>query len=279
MPELPEVETIRIGLHNYIKGLVIKNIDIKASKQFSGDPNLVIDSKIVGVRRFGKALVIDFSNGISLVIHVKMTGQMIYVNEDQLQGNNFSNLGQLPNKYTRVIIYLNNGAKLFYNDIRRFGWLKVVPSDKIFNLPYFNNLGFDAMTGMALEKFINILKKSERPIKVILMDQKLISGIGNIYANEALHSAKIDPNRRGLSLSFKEQNDLLDALKAVLSLGLEKGGASVSQYVNVLGKKGSYQDYLQVYKREGKACFRCGNTIKRTVLAGRGTFFCEGCQK
>jgi formamidopyrimidine-DNA glycosylase len=298
MPELPEVETIRLGLQKYLVGREIEEIDIRLVKMFYGKPESVIGARIIGVRRFGKGLVVDFGNGYSLGVHVKMTGQLVYrssfakaragkrvsgvsrVSASSAAGARASkvDINNLPDGYTHVIFCLDNRGVLFYRDVRQFGWMRVVKTDEIANLPFFRDLGPEPFRDLTLEKFSGILKKTRMPIKSVLMDQRRIAGIGNIYANDALYLAGIDPRRVSLSLIDEEARRLFDAVESVLKKGLEVGGASEWNYVNVLGEKGEYQRFFQVYRREGEDCGRCGGVIRRMKLGGRGTFYCPGCQ-
>lgn len=292
MPELPEVETIRLGLQQYLVGHTIEDIEIRLPKMVTGEASLIKSAAIIGVRRFGKGLVIDFDNDYSLAIHIKMTGQLIYTGAKVPQGTKISEKvgSELPNAHTHVIFRLRAESKgrreeavLYYNDIRQFGWLKIVKTDEVFALPFFKELGPElfpssGQPALTLEQFKAILRKTKGPVKPLLMDQKKIGGVGNIYANDALYVAKIDPKRKANSLSEKEAEALFDALKQVLSKGLEVGGASEWQYVNALGQVGGYQNFFQVYGKQGTKCKRCGEIIQKSVMGGRGTFFCPVCQ-
>ncbi len=286
MPELPEVETIRRGLQKYIVGRTIDAIIIHLPKLFSGDPQLLLGAKVVEVRRFGKGLIIDFANNYSLAIHIKMTGQLIFRGEETDEKYDSLKVGKLPGRFTHIIIKFRDSSTLYYNDIRQFGWMRVIPTKEVVNLQFFRNLGLeppviesDQQAHLTLNKFCEILNDTKKPIKILLMDQKKIAGIGNIYANDALFLAKIDPRRSSCSLSDEEKNRLFEAIKNVLSEGLEAGGASDRQYVNILGQTGHYQHLFKVYGKEGKSCSRCGNPIKRIKQGGRSTFFCSFCQQ
>ncbi len=286
MPELPEVETIRLGLQKYLIGHTIEKIEVRLPKMVSGEIALVHAAKMKGVRRFGKGLVIDLENSYSIAIHIKMTGQLIYKGSNAPKGTKISEKvgGKLPNSGTHVIFHLDKGALLYYNDIRQFGWIKIVKTNEVFDLPFFKELGSEifpssGQPALTLDQFKTILQKAKGPIKPLLMDQKKIGGIGNIYANDALYVAKIDPKRKANLLSADEAKRIFEALKKVLAKGLEVGGASEWQYVNALGEAGNYQNFFQVYGKQGKKCHRCGEAIKKTVMAGRGTFYCPFCQK
>lgn len=285
MPELPEVETIRLGLQKYLVGHTIIDIDIRLKKQFQGDPKDIKGTKVTGVRRFGKGLVIDLYSGFSLAIHVKMTGQLVYRRVSGVSGVSGEKRGseldidKLPDKYTHVVFHLEDESFLFYRDIRQFGWIKVVKSSKLEMQSFFKNLGPEPLKDLTLKKFSDIVGNSKMPIKQVLMDQAKIAGIGNIYANDALFEAKIHPKRAAFSLTKEEIAVLFGAIEKVLLRGLDAGGASQWNYVDVLGQKGEYQNFFQVYNREGEVCKRCGGKIERIKMGGRGTFFCPFCQK
>jgi len=272
MPELPEVETIKLGLQKYVVGHTIENIEIHLAKQFHGDPQLLIGATITGVRRLGKGLLIDCSNGYSLAVHVKMTGQLLYRSVSGAYD------GDLPDAYTHVVFHLDNGAVLYYRDMRQFGWVKVVQTEKALALPFFKSLGKEPLSDLTLLNFTQLLKGSKTAIKVLIMDQHKIAGIGNIYANDALYLAGIHPRRPASSLSTEEAKKLFTAIETVLKKGIEVGGASEWHYVDVLGEKGQYQNFFQVYRKDGQACKKCGTIIERIKLGGRGTFFCPQCQ-
>lgn len=285
MPELPEVETIRRGLEKYIVGKKINHIDIRLAKMFIGTKQNLIGSRIEEVRRYGKGLVIDLSNKWSITAHVKMTGQFIYVGKETKK-NFHPKLEfplELPNKYSHVIFHLEDdqgsSSQLFYNDIRQFGWLKVVKTLEVHSQPFFKALGPEPFADLTLPIFRKILSLSAMPIKPLLMDQSKLSGVGNIYANDALYAAGIDPRRKSSSLTHEEGERLFVALLSVLEKGIKYGGASEITYMNVEGGKGSYQQHFLVYGKDGERCTRCRETIIRIKQAGRSTFYCPSCQK
>lgn len=312
MPELPEVETIRLGLQKHLVGHTIKDIEIHLPKQVRGDSNKLIGGKVITVRRFGKGLVIDFDNHLSLAIHVKMTGQLLYTKfpkHSDAQGLVHAETGpvaphlhstssaspaggqwgtpsratrseiNLPDKYTHVVFHLDNDAVLYYRDIRQFGWLHVLPTEEISKHSFFKSLGPEPLKDLTLKTFSQLLKQTKTPIKVLLMDQAKIAGIGNIYANDALYLAKINPLCKADSLTPHEVKELFKAIETVLQKGIAVGGASERDYVNVLGGQGKYQNFFLVYHKDGKPCPRCGTLIERIKLGGRGTFVCFKCQK
>lgn len=287
VPELPEVETIRRGLEKYLVGHKIVGVEVKVPKLFEGSPEQIIGGKVQKVRRFGKGLVIDLSNGNSLAIHIKLTGQLIY--RDPKTENlpvSKQKVGTVPSKFTHVTFTLDKNAYLYYNDLRRFGWIKVIETSKVQDLPFFKSMGPEPFGSKAsgqakltLEYFSKVLMNSNLAVKPLIMDQKRIGGIGNIYANDALYLAKINPRRPAKSLSSKETKALFDAVHKVMDKGMKYGGSSELTYVNVLGQEGEYQRHTLVYGRGGDICERDGEKFKKFYLGGRGTYMCEKCQK
>lgn len=274
MPELPEVETIRLQLDSVLPGEIIKDIQVLASKSFFGDKRRVIRKKIIGLRRFAKILVIDLSNSLCIAVHLKMTGQLIFsVKRKALSGNN----SDLPNKHTRVIITLLSGDRLYFNDLRKFGWLKVVSTVQLKEL--INKLGPEPLRDLTLDKFKGILKSSNKPVKLLLMDQEKLAGVGNIYANEALFMAGISPTVKTNELSGRSIRSLFHCLIDSLKMGIKYGGASDNNYVDAFGEKGHMQEHFEVYGRTGEKCFKCPSIIKRIKIGGRGTFYCPTCQR
>jgi len=287
MPELPEVETLKLGLKKYLVGHKIEKIEIRVAKIFQGNPKDVIGAKVVDIKRVGKGLIIELDNDYDLAIHLKLTGQLIY------RGKETSKItvsikagGELPSKHSHVIFTLDKGAMLFYNDLRRFGWVKVVKKDELKNLPFFKEMGPEPYQRtdlghpiLDLADFKAKIKKSGLAVKLLLMDQKKIGGIGNIYANEALFEAKIDPRRKAKELSDAEAERLYKAIFEVIKRGINYGGSSDVNFINALGQEGAYQKHFLAYDRQGKRCSICGGKIKKIFLGGRGTYFCPKHQK
>ncbi|MDO8269240.1 MAG: DNA-formamidopyrimidine glycosylase family protein, partial [Candidatus Levybacteria bacterium] len=204
MPELPEVETVRRGLEKYIVGHVIDRVEIINQGPFQGDVRKVEGAEVIDVRRSGKGLIIDLNNKYSLAIHIKLTGQIVYRDKQTDSEPLSPKVGTLPNKFTHIIFHLDRGGVLYYNDQRRFGWIKVIKTSEISSLPFFKNMGpepFGLGVGpeLTLDLFKKILSKASTKIKPFIMDQTKIGGIGNIYANDVLFKAKIDPRRSAKS--------------------------------------------------------------------------------
>lgn len=283
MPELPEVETVKKELAKRIIGQKIVQVKILEKKQFFGDPELIIGQKIVKLWRRAKILAVDI-NGLTLLIHLKMTGQIIYLSNKKklISVGHPLPFGpdQLPNKMTRIIIGLDDGSRLFFNDLRKFGWLKVLTKKQVES--ELSSLGPEPLgKDFTLKYFINSLRKTRRTVKTVLLDQAVVAGIGNIYANEALFEAEIDPRRQANSLSDQEIAKLHQAIKRILLEAINYGGTSAADqaYIKPDASPGRYQEKLRVYQRDGQKCYRCGGIIARFKQNGRSTFWCPGCQK
>jgi formamidopyrimidine-DNA glycosylase len=291
MPELPEVETLKLGLQRYIVGKTIESVDVRDRKLFSGDESVLGGAEFVSIRRFAKGIVMDLDNGYSLAAHIKLTGQLIYrdsSNKDMVVQKPRPMI--VPNKFTRAVFKLKDqksgNSFLYFQEVRGFAWMRVVRTDEVGQLLYFKNLGPEILPSkdsdqarMTESEFEQMLSKTSLPVKVAIMDQKKIGGVGNIYANEALFDAGIDPRRKAQSLTSAESKALYSSLLKVLQLGLKYRGSSELNYVDILGQTGQYQKHVQIYGKKGKPCPRDGSLIEKIYLGGRGTFFCTHCQK
>lgn len=280
MPELPEVETITRRLREVLPGKTITLIEVLREKSFRGDPALLAGQQVIAVDRRSKIITLSLSGGSFLIIHLKMTGQLIYVSKKQRIGgghptNDF--VSALPSSHTRVVLTFADKTVLYFNDMRVFGWIRLVANEgRDLELA---KLGPDIIDeAVTPEYFFAKLAKRSLPIKQAIMDNSVVAGVGNIYACDALHLAKINPARTANSLSKVEATRLLVAMKTVITLGIEKGGASIQNYKNVEGLTGSYQHIRRVYAREGEPCPVCGTKIERMKQGGRSTFFCPSCQ-
>jgi formamidopyrimidine-DNA glycosylase len=282
MPELPEVETMRLQLKKYLVGHKIVSVGVVNRKTFQGDEKKIIGGKVIGTRRFGKVSVIDLDNGYSILTHVKLTGQYIYRGPNLKNPSKLSSkvIGGIPGPHTLVIFNLDRGGELYYNDVRRFGWIRIEKTEDVEKEKFIVKLGPEPFKDLTLEIFKSILLKSGRPIKIVLMDQEKMGGVGNIYANDALWLAKINPKTPAKSLMSAEVKMLYDAVLTVLKAGLKYGGASELAFVTPDGAEGEYQKHTLAYGREGEPCERCHRaTIKKYFLGGRGTYYCPVCQK
>jgi formamidopyrimidine-DNA glycosylase len=286
MPELPEVETVRRGLYELIIGRKVVKVHHDNPKSF---PNVVADvenfligATITDVRRRAKVLMIDLSTDYSLVIHLKMTGQLVYRGEAVFGAGhpNDSLIGELPDRSTRVTFTFADGSHLYFNDQRKFGWVKLLPTLEIPNIDFMQKVGPEPLEAdFTAEQFAKRFKRrAKTSIKAALLDQTVVAGVGNIYADEALWGAKIHPLRLVGSITQKEFSDLYNELRSVMNLAIEKGGSTDKNYVNAEGKRGSYMDFARVFRREGQACPRCDTTIIKFKAAGRGTHICPHCQ-
>lgn len=280
MPELPEVEAIRTQLEKFLHGTKINKVIVKNPRIFQGDVKDVEGAIFKEFRRFGKVLSLDLDNEFSLVIHVKMTGQLIY-RGPRLKNPQLSNKvsGGLGGPHTHVIFDLGNDGELYYNDFRRFGWIKVIRTDDVGKEGLVGKMGPEPLKDLTLDHFKETLNKTRRPIKVVLMDQSKIGGVGNIYANDALWLSKIDPKRPANALTEVDAKELFVAIETVIKKGMEMGGSSENSYVRPDGTEGEYQDHTLVYGRTGQLCQRCKKAdIEKYILGGRGTYVCQVCQ-
>lgn len=288
MPELPEVETVRIGLTKFLPGREIVSINFDWPKSF---PNAKTDvqqfavgAKIVTVQRRAKVLLIELSSKYSLVIHLKMTGQLVFRSATERFGAGHPNnslVGELPDKSTRVTIAFTDGSRLFFNDQRKFGWMRLLPTAEVVNLDFFKKVGPEPLTADFTWQQMRdrLMRRKNTNIKAALLDQTVVAGVGNIYADEALWGAKIHPATTVNRLTDAQFHKLYDELIYVLKLSIEKGGSTDRNYVDAAGKRGSYMSFARVFRREGQPCPRCGHTIIKTRVAGRGTHLCPHCQK
>lgn len=282
MPELPEVESVKRKLESLLKGHTLEKVEVKSKSVINGPLNKLEGGKFKCARRFGKVTVLDFSNGYSVVVHVKLTGQLIYRGPNLKSPPKLSPkvTGGLGGKHTHVIFHLDKGGTLYYNDVRKFGWIKVVKTSEVPEIDFIKKLGPEPLDGLTRKKFKEIVSSSRSYIKTLLMDQKKIGGVGNIYANDALFLARILPTRKANTLKDEEIAKLYDAIETVLRRGLKYEGASELAFVMPDGTEGEYQKHTLVYGKQGTPCPNgCGGKIIKNFLSGRGTYFCPKCQK
>lgn len=350
MPELPEVETVVRGLTKHIIGQTIKDVVVSHKKSFQGSPSTSSGNKklrglkIKEISRRGKGIIINFAkqpaearsadrspSELSLLIHLKMTGQLIYISGSPIKsgmtentkrsldklrmtqngrhaesssasknktlkrvqgdGNlvqddkrlNFGHptddfTNTMPSKHTRVIFKLSKGT-LYFNDQRIFGWVKILPTEMIKNDKFISKLGPDALKISTPHMGCWIKRRPKSPIKAILLDQSVLTGLGNIYADEVLFEAKICPTRKGLSITNKDIENLVKAIKKILKLGIKHSGTSIINYKTPEGSMGKMQNYLKVYMQDKQPCKVCKTPISKIRVANRGTHFCPKCQK
>lgn len=313
MPELPEVETIKRGLETLIIGKQIAKVDYDWPKGF---PNaeadvheFLIGAKICAVKRRAKVLLIELGSKYSLVIHLKMTGQLVFVGKNSVDSSsrivdgktskkyelqndadeirfgaghpNDSLIGPLPDRSTRVTFEFTDDSQLFFNDQRKFGWVRLMPTPEVPFIDFMKKVGPEPLSPeFTHEEFRDrIRKRANTSVKAAILDQTTLAGIGNIYADEGLWAAKIHPGTLVKNVSDEKLDTLLNELRAVLELSIEKGGSSDKNYVDVAGRRGSYLSFAKAFRREGQPCPRHpGVLIQKTRVAGRGTHTCPQCQ-
>lgn len=288
MPEFPEVETVRRGLELLIIGKIVQAESSDNPKSFPNTKEdvkaFLIGAKVTSVRRRAKVLLIDLSSGYTLVIHLKMTGQLVYRGEQVFGAGhpNDSLVGRLPDKSTRVTLTFKDDSKLFFNDQRKFGWMRLLPTPEVPNIDFMKKVGPEPLSDEFTSKIFigRMRRRANTTIKAALLDQTVLAGIGNIYADESLWGAKIHPASRVRDVPDAKLKKLYVEVRFVLNLAIEKGGSTDRNYVNAEGKKGSYIDFARVFRREGKDCPRhAGTVIIKSRVAGRGTHTCPKCQK
>lgn len=288
MPELPEVETVRVGLYRLIVGRRIQAVTYDWPKSFPNAEHEVnvflLGSEILAVRRRAKVLLIDLSSEHTLVIHLKMTGQLVYRGKENFGAGHPNNslIGHLPDKSTRVIVTFDDGSVLYFNDQRKFGWVKLYPTIEVPNIDFMKRVGPEPLEdALSHTEFIQrIRRRNGTTTKAAILDQTVIAGIGNIYADEALWGAQVHPARRVRDVTDKELTLILDEARSVMLTSIEKGGSTDRNYVNAEGKRGSYIDFARVFRKEGTPCQRHPDIlIEKIRVAGRGTHICPVCQK
>lgn len=286
MPELPEVETIRRDLNRQIVGKKINQVKVVKKRLVRNQVNFFI-KKLNGnyfknIDRVGKLLILNLKSGEHLLAHLKMTGQLIYQDKRHkiAGGHSFqSDRMDYPNKYTYISIGFSEGASLYFNDMRTFGYMQIVSSQDLEKIKA--SYGLEPICPKATPKvWREIFKNRKTNLKAILMNQKVIAGIGNIYADEICFASKILPSRSVASLSDNEIDLLLKNSRKILNKAIKERGTTFNNYRDSRGNKGNFVKFLKVYGREGKICLRCRSfRIQKIKHAGRGTHFCANCQK
>jgi formamidopyrimidine-DNA glycosylase len=304
MPELPEVETIRRDLQSKIVGKNITDVLVRDKRTVKGSVasfgKVLSRNKFIKIERRGKLLLFGLEDGKYLLVHLKMTGQLILAESGKgiprgqppsgkvesgrvIAGGHSFKGGQsfhLPDKHTRVVMEFSDNSKLFFNDLRVFGYMKIVTGkerDRIFN----NDFGLegDQLGRLKVEQFIKLFVNRKTRIKAFLLDQKIIAGIGNIYADEICFCTGVRPSRRVNELTHAEIKRLFKCTPKILKLAVKHRGTTFNNYVDSGGNKGNFVQFLKVYGRGGGKCRRCSGIIKKIKQGGRGTHFCPDCQK
>jgi formamidopyrimidine-DNA glycosylase len=288
MPELPEVETVRLGLAALLPHKKVAQVTHNWPKSFPNAPQdvqqFLIGATITNVRRRAKVLLIDLNTNYTLVIHLKMTGQLVFKGDDVHFGAGHpsdSLVHALPDASTRVIITFTNGSTLFFNDQRKFGWMRLLPTAEVMNLDFFKKVGPEPLgdSFTAADFIARLQRRKNSGIKAVLLDQTVVAGVGNIYADESLYAAKIHPAMRVADVPPAKLRTLYAELRRILRLSIKKGGSTDRNYVDAHGKKGSYLSFAKVFRKQGQPCPRCHATIIKIKVAGRGTHICPFCQK
>lgn len=290
MPELPEVETVRRGLKPFILNKKIIQVVPEPGKGFYGNATEIDGATVIDIRRKGKALLIDLDNGNTLMIHLRMTGQLIWRGKNAKVGQvddveqfaaghpskNFTS--ELPNKQTRVTFVFAEG-KLFFNDQRKFGFVKVLPTAEVELDKFIAELGKEPWEMVPDELYTKCQRHGRSPIKAVLLNQKLIAGLGNIYADESLFYASVHPATPAGVLTKYQVAKILEGACKTMEAAIDSGGSTMATYVRPDGTTGDYlEKFAQVFRREGQKCNRCGTVIEKTRCAGRGTHYCPRCQ-
>ncbi len=287
MPELPEVHTMVQGLRKAVKGKVIVGLWTEWLRYFkypgteSGFKKVVLGRRILDVDRLGKNILFQLSGGRLLLVHQKMTGRFLVgkwngaMNKDGIR-----NATHDPkDRFVRLIMFLSGGMALSFIDVRKFGKFMAGPAKDILGSADAKNVGVDPLSKLfTLDLLLKSLAARKVPIKIFLLDQRCVSGIGNIYADETLWHARVSPLKRTNALSGDEARRLFNSMKFVLKRGIKFGGSSISDYRDAFGRRGRYQDHFFVYRRGGFECSRCGSVIKRIKIGSRSTSFCPRCQ-
>ncbi len=286
MPELPEVETVRRSLKPHIVGKRIESVEVFHPKTVRFTPDFVqkLQNQTFGpIRRRAKLLMFSFEKMEEVMCaHLKMTGQFFYQKESFMDGGGHSLTDSslfLPHKHTRVIFSLDDGSKLYFNDMRLFGYLKLVDRSELERVEA--GYGIEPLTeGWNWDSFDRVFHNRKTNVKALLLNQSLVAGLGNIYVDEVCHLAGVRPNRLASSLSVEEKKKLFEGCEEILDRAVKLGGTTFQYYRDADGQRGKFSDELKVFAREGELCLRCSKEmISKIRVAGRGTHFCKTCQE
>ncbi|MBU1178356.1 bifunctional DNA-formamidopyrimidine glycosylase/DNA-(apurinic or apyrimidinic site) lyase [Patescibacteria group bacterium] len=286
MPELPEVETIRRDLQRKIVGKKIARIQVCKPKIIKGSKT-ALNKTLTGnfftkINRRGKLLILELKKGEKfLLIHLKMTGQLIYQAQGKVTagGHGWPQIDKLPNKYSHIIFTFVDRSQLFFNDLRQFGYMKLVDENELQEV--LKKFGIEPLTkGFTWTNFQQVMAGKKTSLKAVLLNQKLIAGIGNIYADEICFRAGVRPSRAVNKLSSAELRKIFNSCNIILKQAIKYRGTTFNDYVDADGNKGNFISRLKVYQRAGKKCQRCRRSvIEKIKIAGRGTHYCPRCQE
>ncbi len=289
MPELPEVEVVKRSLEKKIQNKIIKNIKINDGnlryKVNSKELSILAGKKIKSIERRSKFLIIRIEKKLVLLIHLGMTGKFFFIdkNNKKYKTSFYYDLQEGNNqKHDRLVFFLQNNQKLIYNDIRKFGFIKLYLLNNFLKNNHIKKLGPEPLNrDFNFKYFRNYINGRDRSVKNILMDQKFVSGLGNIYVNEVLFLSGVRPIRKVKTLKDLEIYNIIMNIKKILKTSIKLGGSTIKDFSSENGKKGFFQQHFKVYGRKGEKCSNvdCNNTIMRTLVSNRATFFCHKCQK
>ncbi|WP_119325982.1 DNA-formamidopyrimidine glycosylase [Companilactobacillus musae] len=272
MPEMPEVETVRRGLIAQVKGHKIMNVEIRYPDLITGDVNQFIEfttgATITDIGRRAKFLLIHLDNGYTIISHLRMEGRY-RISADP----------SAIDKHSHAIFTLDNGKKMIYNDVRKFGRMQLWNTDQLEENKSIKKLGPEPLS--AAFTFTNLkprIMRHHKDIKTVLLDQSVMSGLGNIYVDEVLWKVKIHPETPANHLSDEDIQNIIETSNQEMKTAIEAGGSTVRSYIDATGHKGNMQNSLKVYGKEGTPCPRCGTEIEKIKVGGRGTHFCPKCQ-
>lgn len=287
MPELPEVETVRLQLLHRLKNRTIVAATIHHPKSVGNDSRFVQkikDQTIDHIDRIGKLMIFSFigEDNLFLLAHLKMTGQFLILDKNGNVGGGGHSLSptdtHLPNRHTRITFTLDNGTELFFNDMRLFGYVKVATAAEVKTVR--SKFGPEPIgDDFNVAAFAAALKRRRSPIKAVLLDQSFIAGLGNIYVDEALFTARVRPTRQADKVTKNEAAAIAAASRDIMRHSITVGGTTFQHFVDTGGQNGNYTDYLQVFGKQNTPCSRCGTTIVKIRCAGRGTHYCPDCQR
>lgn len=287
MPELPEVETVRLQLRRVLTGRTVAAVEIYHGKTVAHNPEfetVLVGKTFAEIDRVGKLLIFSFADEDNLFLlgHLKMTGQFFFVGAGEVTGGGHSmtaaDVAVFPGRHTRVALVCTDGSTLYFNDMRLFGYLRLATAaDVAVARAGFGPEPIDA--AFDCEWFATKLKQRKTPVKAALLDQSFVAGLGNIYVDEALYRAGVRPTRRADRVTKKEAAALCAAAGAVMRESIAVGGTTFQHFKDAAGNTGNFTQYLQVFGKQGTPCPRCGTEIKKTRVAGRGTHYCPACQR
>lgn len=284
MPELPEVETVRRGIARLVCHQQLRRVTVLAAKSWqvkASEQADLVGATLESVSRRGKLLIMQFSSGQALLCHLRMTGQLVWRGAENWGAGhpNESFVGELPDNSTRVILEFSQGT-LYFNDQRKFGFMLVWPIAQLDEFPFVKKLGPEPFAAAALPEFIRRVRRhSKTTIKAAILNQSVVAGVGNIYADEGLYRAGIRPMTVVQAVDDAQLAKLYRAIAAVMRQSIAAGGSSMRNYVQADGSRGDYLDlFAQVFNRAGQPCRQCQTEIVKTRVAGRGTYYCPKCQ-